>query len=549
MKGSTVGFGRNLVVHGDITNEGTITINPANAAGAGIAYIRIAENASISGDGELRLNANGAQLRIAEGKTLTVDADQQISGFGVINPASTLANSGSLVSNGSILADADGTLQINVSGSDTLTNNGTLRSTGAGGLSLQGTIVNNTAIEAHGSNVQLKAANVQGGTLRGTSDGAVDGTFELSNVTLDGVHLESGSFTGANGSTTRVVSSITNDGTVSVSNTGFVHPTTLRISDGVHLEGSGEIVLNNQHNSRVLTETDDSQFTIGSQQTLRGTGRLLNNSGGATNLGTIEADDVRVLRIDPGNSSQFVNQGTLRASGIGGIEYDGSHSVNEGRVEIASNSTLQSIGNYQQTAGRTDADGLLNTTAGADVQIRGGVLSGSGTVQTNSVNVESGARIAPGNSPGVLTIFGDVNHMAGAFFDYELFGSIPGIGHDLLQVGDGTVYDLGILNVLTDLSFANTWAVGDRFEVIRLLSGGVFSSGIGFDSITSNISGLVFSQLIDTNSMGTDSLYLTITDVNIGSGTVPAPGSLILILTGILIQGWRRRVFAPKTVV
>ena len=541
MKTSTVGFGRNLQVERNISNNGEILLDSASSTGSsGVGYFMFNENAALSGSGTVTLNSAQAQLRIAGGKTLTIGANQTVQGKGVINPASTGANVGGIQLDGTILANSNERLQVRVGDSAVLVNDGLLRSTGAGGLELLRTIDNNTAIEAHGSEVTLNGATVQGGVLRGTSNGSDEGSFTTSNATLEGgVHFESGEMTTATGSLLQVADGITNDGTINISHTStLAQISTLRVGDGVLIDGTGEITLNKANSTLITTESEGDSFTIGASQTIRGTGDLLNNRGGTLNLGLINADAAGKLQINPGDTDEFVNQGTLRASGAGGVELFGAWGRNEGLVEVQAGSSLSSLGgNFIQTSGETIVDGDLLASGAADVDIQGGTLSGTGTVTADVTTLQSSAILSPGNSPGILTIEGDLDLMAESIFDFELLGATPGTQHDLLLLGGGMVLDLGTLTVNTTIPFANTLAAGDRFEVIRLIDGGSFAGGsVLFDTIASNVTGLGFSQEIAANSTGIgpgSSLFLVITDVDVGF--VPTPAPVLLLLSGLAL--------------
>ncbi|AEV37819.1 protein containing Outer membrane autotransporter barrel domain [Pseudovibrio sp. FO-BEG1] len=103
---------------------------------------------------------------------------------------------------------------------------------------------------------------------------------------------------------------------------------------------------------------------------------------------------------------------------------------------------------------------VVNGTIG-DVTVDGGSLGGSGTI-IGSATVTSGT-IAAGNSPGTLTIGGDLNLTSASVLDFEL-GSpsgTAGVDSDLIAVGgdltlDGSLnvtdaggFDAGVYNLIT----------------------------------------------------------------------------------------------------
>ncbi|WP_208989374.1 autotransporter-associated beta strand repeat-containing protein, partial [Pseudovibrio sp. POLY-S9] len=113
--------------------------------------------------------------------------------------------------------------------------------------------------------------------------------------------------------------------------------------------------------------------------------------------------------------------------------------------QLAGTTTLTGINTY--TGGTTVSGGKLvvNGTI-RDVTINGGVLGGSGTIN-GSATVTSGT-IAAGNSPGTLTVGGDLNLTSASGLDFEL-GSpsgTAGVDSDLIAVGGDLTLD-GLLNI------------------------------------------------------------------------------------------------------
>ncbi|KZL22962.1 autotransporter domain-containing protein [Pseudovibrio sp. WM33] len=150
-------------------------------------------------------------------------------------------------------------------------------------------------------------------------------------------------------------------------------------------------------------------------------------------------------------SSYTVENGSISATlaGSGALTKTSS-----GTVTLTGTNTY--TGNTTVSAGTLVVDGLIG-----DVTINGGTLGGSGTI-TGSVTVTNGA-IAAGNSPGTLTIGGDLNLTSGSALDYEL-GSpsgTAGVDSDLIAVGgdltlDGSLnvtdaggFDTGLYNLIT----------------------------------------------------------------------------------------------------
>jgi hypothetical protein len=80
----------------------------------------------------------------------------------------------------------------------------------------------------------------------------------------------------------------------------------------------------------------------------------------------------------------------------------------------------------------------------------GGVIKGTGTLQANLMN--SGT-LAPGNSPGILTINGDYTQTSTGHLEIEVGGLTPGTQHDqVIVTGTATLggtYEFPIINGFT----------------------------------------------------------------------------------------------------
>ena len=98
-------------------------------------------------------------------------------------------------------------------------------------------------------------------------------------------------------------------------------------------------------------------------------------------------------------------------------------------------------------AGTLLVNGDQSAATGFTTVFNGATLGGSGTVG-GTVLVEDGGTLSPGNSPGVLTINGDLLLNGGSILDFE-FGQadVPGGPfNDLINVGGNLTLD-GTLNI------------------------------------------------------------------------------------------------------
>ncbi len=121
---------------------------------------------------------------------------------------------------------------------------------------------------------------------------------------------------------------------------------------------------------------------------------------------------------------------------------------NAGALTIDSGCTLTTGGVFVQTGGTTTLNNSTLDPAGlADIQ--GGLLSGSGNVLAAVSNAGS---IAPGLSPGVLTIAGDYSQAPNGRLLIEVAGIVPGAQFDVLEVS-GAASLAGALDIaVADLS-------------------------------------------------------------------------------------------------
>lgn len=87
---------------------------------------------------------------------------------------------------------------------------------------------------------------------------------------------------------------------------------------------------------------------------------------------------------------------------------------------------------------------VANTPLGALIGADGASLRGNGTLQGNAILLKGGS-LAPGNSPGVLTLVGSLLMQNNSNFEAELAGTEQGVTYDLLNVAGGAG-DVTLLN-------------------------------------------------------------------------------------------------------
>ena len=374
--------GRTLNLHGDIANDGVFEVLGTNS----VTYFYLRANATLSGDGELRLvggNSTGINrvygttgLVLTNGPEHTIRALDSAS-LGVaailIDNAGLIVADGSGAGAGELLVDPRNAAEV------TFTNTGTLRAENGGLLSLSGSgngRFDNAGglVEAlDGSTVRLvDGAEITGGTLRTEGSGAVSspsGTWTA--FTNDGLLLI------PNNGDLNVAGAIDNAGEVRLAGTNSVTyfhvlaDTTLFGGGRLAIAGGASTGINRVYASSAgenvtLTNAADHLIRV-TQAASIGYGTL-----NVLNAGEIVGADEADLLIDPRNANgvTFTNAGVVRAqeggritlSGSGGGRFDNTG----GLVEALDGSTVRLVDGAEITGGtlRTEGSGAVSSPSG-----------------------------------------------------------------------------------------------------------------------------------------------------------------------------------------
>ncbi|KZK98038.1 Extracellular serine protease precursor [Pseudovibrio sp. Ad14] len=180
---------------------------------------------------------------------------------------------------------------------------------------------------------------------------------------------------------------------------------------------------------------------------------------GVTRLGS-NSTGSGVLNIGAGSGETAAVAGTLDASTVEFGDGTGVINFNHTDSDYTFSADISGAGSVNQLSGTTILTGtntntgdtivsggklIVNGTIG-NVTVNGGTLGGSGTIN-GSATVTSGT-IAAGNSPGTLTVGGNLSLTAASVLDFEL-GSpsgTAGVDSDLIAVGGDLTLD-GLLNI------------------------------------------------------------------------------------------------------
>jgi hypothetical protein len=270
------------------------------------------------------------------------------------------------------------------------------------------------------------------------------------------------------------------------------------------------------------------QVTVDSGSTLTVQGNVNN-----TDLAALNVTNGSLLTIGKNFNNPACTDGSCFGPGTvliaSGSQVDvKGMTTNGGGFTIDGTSVLNSRGGFTQTAGSTVVDGLLKThKAGVDIQ--GGTLSGTGTVNGN---MTMGGRLSPGDPTGAFTLNGNYTQTSTGTLS-EQVGWLGGSNATLFNV-NGKATLSGTLDLLL-LSGYNPM-VGDSFILMTFRSdSGTFSSIDGLD-----LGNNLFLELsydphdirVEVESGPNAALTSQLTASQLTA--TPEPGSIILLLAGCL---------------
>ena len=229
-----------------------------------------------------------------------------------------------------------------------------------------------------------------------------------------------------------------------------------------------------------------------------------------TNAASIILDGATSQIVNQGNVDALANFATNAATGSfslqGGRNLTTPAFINAGNVTIAASSTFSTAaGNYTQTGGTTTLQGTLDP-AGI-VNIEGGTLAGTGTVQSDLTNAGT---VSPGTSPGSLRVEGVYTQTSAGTLNVEAAGSTPGTGFDQLVVTGNAALG-GTVNVTRLGGFVPAGndvlrivsAAGSRTGEFATLNGAAFPGG-RFALLYDGSGALLDSNITPTPANDTD---------------------------------------------
>ena len=491
----------------DAVNEGTFKAT----AGAGLHLMNgYFDNTK----GLILAEGSGSYVGLVDG-AMVKGGTFTTTGGGVIATLNSGTIDGIALSSGSSFQGSDGT---NTYLRNTLTNSGTMTIAGNGSDTLF--TLNSASVTLTGSGTLVMNP---GNSAQRSRISSSDGNFVLTN---DTDHTIQGSgWIGQNNM------GVVNKGTIVANNAGaslYINPNaklldnrgTLRAESGATLA-----VLDGLKNYGSSTLTGGTYYAAGTIKLPIATAGIVTNAATIVMDGPTSA----VLRYAD-NTDALKGFATNAAAGDFTIKNGRDFTTagafsNAGQMSFGTGSDFQvgaagSLQDYTQSAGITTVDGTLSASS---VAINGGILKGTGSITASVIN--SGGTVAPGNSPGTLTIHGSYEQSEYGTLAIQLLNSGPG-NYSLLDVnGSASLGGALAIYVLSNAMISD----GDTFTVLT-------SSGIlgDFASISDN------SAFIDFTWSIYDGKDVILTA---HGNAVPIPAAFWFLGSGIVaVLGIRKRM-------
>jgi fibronectin-binding autotransporter adhesin len=493
----------------NVTNGHTFNLGPtttwANGAigvgGNGGAMINIGAGDVLNITGVVSSGAFGNGLWHNDGTiNRTTSVLAAIFNNAVENDGTINANSGTL----SLQAgDGPGTSSGDyaVAASATLGFNGGIHElTSTASVSGAGTVKfgSGTAMVAAGATFNPTTLNFEGGELQLDTSGS---TGSIS--ATQGVRSGSGTLTVSGAMDVPQVFTLKGNGTTTVGGTTTLNGTALDVHDGHTL------------NLGPTTNWSTGMVSVGGSSAATvniGAGDVVNISGNVNSQG--------------GPTGLWSNQGTINRTTSSGTVNFFTPVTSSGTINVDTG-TLSFDSGLTQTAGLAAID--AGTTLGGAVALQGGTLKGTGTASGSVTN--AGGTVAPGASPGKLSIGGNYTQSAGTL-QAEIAGTGQGTTYDWLAVTGTVTINGGTLAVVADPAFDP--AASDTFD---LVTSDAMVTGAGFSAVTgATLSGKAYGVHTITGPPGKVRLApLTAPPANSAEPSVPAsahPGDTISCATG-----------------
>ena len=508
------------------------------------------------GDGGSTTNgfsvSNGATLRFG-GADFSLGATADVTGAGTVEfSAGTVTLAGSL--SGSAIHVNGGTASFGGTANATTANlsSGTL--TGAGTVSATtfnwsgGTLSGSGALSVSGTNSTLTTTGAKGldrtlnntGTITFTGTSGAGGHIEFGvGNSTPGIINNSGTFNLSSGASFQTANAnaahaINNSGTWNVSGGG----TNNTINSGITFNNSGAVSVTGSSTFVTLgggTQTGSFSVAGGSDMWLIGSN--LNSGSSVTGAGKVTLGGTT---INTGSTYNTTGETHLRGGSTIFNTSATTETLTGGSDQTqptvsGATTTLKVNGAFTNNTQYTILQGgaMIETTA---FNLNGGELKGNGSINGNVTTSGTSSVIAPGASPGALTINGNLTLSSGNTLMMEIDGMTQGTLYDYLDV-NGIASLAGILELDLDNLFGNT-LVGT--ETFTLLTANSAIQG-SFSNVASGSRLTVGNQGSFAIHYGAGSAFGSSNVVASDFIVVPEPSRAFLLMLGLLGSTLRRK--------
>jgi hypothetical protein len=251
--------------------------------------------------------------------------------------------------------------------------------------------------------------------------------------------------------------------------------------------GTFEISTNYEQGNGTTSGTTPVNIPCGGLQ-YTGNGTSVVQAGGTTMTGSISSGQTLRIRTNV-NSPAFSNAGTIvfDQSATNPILNLGGTLTNTGTIATSgasANTSTVGGGSIDQTNASAQVIVLAGTNlniGGNPLLLKAGKLSGDGTL-TGSVNNSAGT-VAPGASPGTLTVSGNYTQGASGKLEVEIAGTGAG-QFDRLAVGGNANLD-GDVSLQPSAGYAASAAVGDSLDFLAY--GGTRTGGFASTTVSATL--------------------------------------------------------------
>ena len=459
-------------------NSGIIALNGnSNAA----ADINLVGTLTLGGKGKVTLNGNAGDLIESDGATCELlNVNNTISGAG------TIGDSNTILSNAGVIDGTGANPMIIAANETAVSNDGTMKSSGTGGLQFQNLSVSNTgtgviAATTAGSHVDLDNATIEGGILRtvvGSTLNSVTGT--TGGVENLASFVNAGTLLVNPNSTFVLASNVDNTGTIFLND---IISADLAIDNDVSLTGTGRVTM---AGGAAGITSDGSPATLTNvSNTISGQGVIGDSNLTLVNdlKGVIDANDAySQITIDTGVNA-ITNEGTIECTNGSSEMFIDSPITNSGTIECEGQelalSSLDNSGKVLANSGdlliaqTPSGSGLFEINGSGEMEF-GSSATGITSNVTFAAPVLHGRRVVSPGATGTLTFDATATTTATSIYDGTISGFGTGDAVDLLGLG----YVPGSTSVVSSLFSAGktTVTVTNGTETVALNFAGNLTS-------------------------------------------------------------------------